>query len=87
MNYLQNHIWCSDSIWGGEYNCRHIVSFSSYEDESVDDWALLIDESAETAEETLFGTDLACTKKVPNLRPEVLMWLSDNVKDRKTMLY
>ena len=26
MNVLLNHIWCQDSIWGGEYDCRCAVS-------------------------------------------------------------
>lgn len=48
MNYLQNHIWCSSSNWGGvHYDCRHLVSLSSYIDADKEDWTQLVDEDAE----------------------------------------
>lgn len=99
MHYLQNHCWCSRSHWDGtDYDCSHIVSFNSYEDEYKDDWKALIDPNAETFFDKkwfdLFvekyhpeqaddaDTKLSFTKRVPNLKPHVLQWLEDNVKDR-----
>jgi len=32
MHYLQNHCWCSDSIWGGLYDCKHMVVIEKYLD-------------------------------------------------------
>ena len=32
MYYLQNHCWCSESIWGGMYSCRHLISIEKYKD-------------------------------------------------------
>jgi hypothetical protein len=46
MNYLQNHIWCSDSNWGGQYDCRHSVFFNSYEAVHAEDWKNVIDEKS-----------------------------------------
>lgn len=48
MNYLQNHIWCHDSNWGGKFDCRHTVFFNSYGVSDKEDWAALIDPNAET---------------------------------------
>lgn len=47
MNYLQNHIWCSDSNWGGEYDCRHTVFFSRYGKSDNEDWVAIVDEDAD----------------------------------------
>jgi hypothetical protein len=97
MNYLQNYIWCSDSNWGGKYNCRHLVSFCSYGDEDLEDWGNLVDEFAEVYVDNelnerfkksleKFGKSVEeytpISKNVPNLKPEVLQWLVDNVEDR-----
>ena len=38
MNYLKNHCWCSDSNWGGGYDCQIIVSLRSYGDGYEADW-------------------------------------------------
>lgn len=66
MDYLQNHCWCSDSNWGGMYDCRHLVTLSSYRDNFTDDWNNLVcyDEH-----------------KVLTLNDNVLQWLTDNVLD------
>ena len=46
MNYLQNHIWCRDSNWGGHYDCRHLVGLSSYLEGYKEDWDnILVDKS------------------------------------------
>lgn len=98
MNYLQNHIWCSDSIWGGVYDCRHLVSISSYEEDG-EDWPKIIDDEAERFfDERKYNTYVKVSKELypddevkkehfydyaPNLKPHVLKWLEDNVKDRK----
>jgi len=42
VNYLQNHIWCSDSNWGGGFNCRHLVSIESYKS-GKNDWKNITD--------------------------------------------
>ena len=48
MNYLQNHIWCSSSIWDGKhYDCRHLVSISAYKDYDVDNWKNVIEPNAD----------------------------------------
>lgn len=98
MDYLQNHCWCSDSNWGGHYDCRHIVTIKCY-DEYEYDWNQVIDESAEEwFDEEAFNRmksyflekghdeDMlkgAFVKEVPNLRQDILSWLAENVADRK----
>ena len=86
MDYLQNHCWCSQSHWDGEtYLCRHIVSFSGYDDECKEDYANLIIEKSDqylyASKHDGFGRDHY--RDAPNLRPDILEWLVDNVKDRK----
>lgn len=97
MNYLQNHIWCSDSNWGGRYDCRHLVSIHRYT-EDKDDWLELINEQAEEFRDlsavTAFNSmvskgyvreehrDMFIMKKVANFEPFVLNWLRANVADR-----
>jgi hypothetical protein len=98
MNYLQNHIWCSDSNWGGQYDCRHLVSVDKYhlDSESREDWDNLVDEKAEIyfdQDECDRLTEMYINRGItpdkewfekssPNLKPEVLQWLVDNVEDR-----
>jgi len=75
---LINHCWCSDSIWGGNYNCRVIVSLHQYETredifkrKNTSDWDnILIELNSNTIEETR------------RLKPEVIQWLNTNVKGR-----
>jgi len=44
MDYLKNHCWCASSHWDNKhFDCQIIVSMSSYEEESREDWANLID--------------------------------------------
>lgn len=98
MDYLQNHIWCSDSNWGCNYDCRHLVNISSKSDR--DDWSKIIDEEAERffdyEERDRFKRlienlhkeyypeyDEMFYRTVKNLRPHVLEWLEENVADRK----
>lgn len=98
MHYLQNHIWCSESNWGCHYDCRHLVSLSAFREGFTEDWEAIVDESADKfldqsdkdrCEEfyRLRGyampDDSVFTRDVPNLRPEVLDWLEENVEDRK----
>ena len=98
MDYLQNHIWCRESIWNGEhYHCRHLVSVKSYGDDK-DDWNEIVDEKAEAIddpEKILYrdyliekgllkeDDDYPIKKNVANFKPHVLDWLYINVKDRK----
>jgi hypothetical protein len=95
MNYLKNHCWCSDSNWGGHYDCTIIVGLSSYDDGYEQDWASLIDVDSELYDdperyetvkefiETNGGTFDKTTflTKVNNLKPEVLNWLESEVPD------
>jgi len=84
MNVLINHCWCSDSNWGGQYNCRVIVSIDmvpigkSYYDDHEPDWLNLIDE-VELDGETALRLREYDTQR---LKPEVMQWLTDNIKDR-----
>ena len=85
MNVLINHCWCSDSNWGGNYNCRVIVSINrisegkAYHDVPTEDWTNLLDEHAfDPDPESRWGL-----KGVRRLKPEIIQWLNENVKDRK----
>lgn len=96
MDYLQNHIWCSDSNWGGIYSCRHSVTFSILEEHEVDDWNSIIDDEVESyfsqreynvAKKHYPTYDeekliKCCTHLAPNLKSHVLEWLEANIKDR-----
>jgi len=79
MNVLINHCWCSDSNWGGQYNCRVIVSIDripdgkTYYDAPEPDWLNILEKHTFD-----YGDD------VRRLRPEVIQWLNDNVKDRES---
>ncbi len=85
MNVLINHCWCSDSIWGGVYDCQVIVSMEKYacrEDiyagKNTTDWNTILDKFQIEVDE--FGRkrmeDVYC------LKPEVVQWLDANVKDK-----
>lgn len=84
MNVLINHCWCSDSNWGGQYNCRVIVSFerfASIEDihkrKNTPDWDKLIEECPyDNGEEIPFRK-----YETRRLKPEVIRWLNDNIKE------
>lgn len=99
MDYLQNHIWCAESNWqNAHYDCRHLVSLSSYKEGYVEDWRNLVDERSEEYSDDenslLFRAMLSagvheddarqrCRRYAPNLKPHVLQWLHDNVPNRK----
>lgn len=84
MNVLINHCWCSDSIWGGNYNCRVIVSIDriaedkTYYDPPMEDWTNLIEEH-EYDHRDEAGFMHHDTRR---LKPEVMQWLKDNIKER-----
>ena len=89
MNVLINHCWCFDSNWGGNYDCRVIVSINrilegkTYYDIPSEDWTNLLEEHVFNPEpERMFGERI-----VPRLKPEIIQWLSKNVKDRKCAGY
>jgi len=96
MDYLQNHIWCSDSNWGGIYSCRHWITFSETEEHDVNDWDSIVDNEVESffnqreydVVKKRFSDrdneDLVerCTHLAPNLKPHVFEWLEAHVKDR-----
>jgi len=79
MQVLINHCWCSDSNWGGQYNCRVIVSIKSraegktYYDAPTDDWKNLI--VKQDNRKSLYDGKA--------LKPEVVDWLTKNIKDIK----
>lgn len=84
MNILINHCWCSDSIWGGSYDCRVIVSWDMERDWGAHppkchpDWALVEEHPFTPAEpDRFFGHPTT-----HRLRADVYQWLTDNVKDR-----
>lgn len=87
MNVLINHCWCSDSIWGGHYDCSVIVTLNmvqegkNYHDEHDPDWTALLDEVPFKSKKEPFRFD---TRR---LKPEVAAWLEANVKDRKVCSY
>ncbi len=82
MNILINHCWCPDSIWGGHYDCKVIVSIyrvpegKTYYDPPCPDWSLI------TEHEVNQSTPHHLYRDTLRLRPDVIQWLNDNVKDR-----
>lgn len=96
MNYLKNHCWCSDSIWGGVYDCPIIVSVTAYTTYDKNDFALLTEkhlffsQTVYERNQQLFNTkphhtdeyhrELA-TREVDFVRPEVVDWLAKNIPD------
>ena len=72
MDIIINHCWCSDSIWGGAYDCRVIVTIErisknkTYYDPPDKDW--------ETIEQK---------NNIIKLKPEVIEWLNTNIPNRK----
>jgi hypothetical protein len=96
MDYLQNHIWCSDSNWGGMYSCRHWVHFTNTREYEVNDWSLIINDYIDSfinqyeynvfkkRYQTHDDEELIerCTHLAPNLKPHVFEWLEANIKDR-----
>ena len=93
MDYLKNHCWCSDSNWGGHYNCTIIVSLYSYKEGYKEDWDKLT-YKADYFDEELYNTfkerhpeyedcEDVGWKSINKLKPEVISWLEDNVPDDK----
>lgn len=86
MDILMNHCWCSDSNWGGMYDCRVIVSIDmiakgkSYYDPLEPDWINLIEEDDNFTFQDGAGFTQHGTQR---LKPEVIQWLKDNVKDKR----
>jgi len=82
MNILINHCWCSDSIWGGTYDCRCIVTLNrvpegkTYYDPPDPDWALVETHPHPPGKGSFRDETL-------RLRADVRAWLDANVKDRK----
>lgn len=85
MGVLLNHCWCSDSNWGGHYNCRVILTIDyvqdgkGYHDGPTADWKNLIEGNIPYSNPDRLGR-FATTR----LKPEVIEWLKANVKDVKT---
>jgi hypothetical protein len=82
MNILINHCWCSDSNWGGCYDCRVIVTLhrvpegKTYYDAPCPDWVLVEEHPFKSKEDRFRFTTVRA-------RADVLEWLNTNVKDRK----
>ena len=81
MSLLLNHCWCSDSNWGGHYNCRVILTIDyvqpdkGYHDGPTEDWKNLLDNHI-----PFRGGD-GMRFETTRLKPHVLEWLKANVKD------
>ena len=85
MSVLTNHCWCSDSNWGGHYDCRVILTIDyvqdgkGYYDGPTEDWKNLLEDDVPLPEnERGFGRF-----ETVRLKPEVIEWLKANVKDVK----
>ena len=85
MHILINHCFCSDSNWGGVYDCRVILSIDmvqkgkTYHDPHEPDWINLIDDDIEFESKKPFRVGHYDTQR---LKPEVIQWLTENIKDR-----
>jgi len=98
MNYLQNHIYCHDSNWGGPYHCRHLVSLSSYEEKDKNDWRNVVSSKTEKVfsqeiydrmkeAKSSFDDKILreySTREISLVREDVIEWLNANVEDRTT---
>ena len=82
MNYLRNHCWCSDSNWGGNYDCQIIVGLNCYKEEYKEDWNNLI-VKVPYKEKIKVGKfpEVEVDNHYLSLKPEVLKWLEDNITD------
>ena len=86
MNVLINNCWCRLSNWGGQYNCRVVVSLDQYDTtedvyarKQTPDWNAIVEEHPYDN-----GKEIPFRKYSTNrLKSEVIQWLTDNVKDRK----
>lgn len=98
MDYLKNHCWCRDSIWGGHYDCQIIVGLDCYQEYNQTDWDNVLDQEKyfsqkryEEAKEMFVGKEyytddfhrgIAC-KTINVPKPDVVQWLHDNVPSGK----
>lgn len=82
MDYFKNHCWCSDSNWGGNYDCTIIVSLKSYQENYKDDWDTLMVEQSFKDSSDLFP-EIEIDKTYSILKSEVLLWLEENIPDFK----
>lgn len=84
MNYLRNHCWCSDSNWGGNYDCQIIVGLNCYEEHYKEDWENLIIKVPTKKTVTSMGfPPIEIDTYYIALKPEVMDWLHNNVDDFK----
>lgn len=83
MHFHTNHCFCLDSIWGGQFDCRFMVSIAKYFPKwkpgakPHEDWTSLIDEIPRPARKIFEALH------INRLKPEVLKWLEENVKDNR----
>lgn len=92
MRFFTNHCWCSDSNWGGHYDCRYILNINKVFDPEFDK-LILCDKVFDQKEydqlltmESLTGVTISkqwATHNTFRLRQEPIAWLNQNVKDRK----
>ena len=105
MDYYTNHCWCIDSIWGGHYDCRHIVTIKrnlkleEVRGEPHIDWTNTIEKKdffsqekydliKEIWEEKSKPIDEESIRRLSTdytyiIKPEMIKWLENNIKDRK----
>lgn len=83
MDVLMNHCFCLDSNWGGEYNGRLIVGIDrivkgkTFYDPPSADWVNLIERHELVREK--FDDPYSTNR----LKPEVMVWLKENVNGRR----
>ena len=102
MHLHINHVFCLDSIWGGTYDSRYLVSIkrviagNTYFDTPNPDWVSLISQKPHFDKEEYKRfrehPDLQhikeethrsmCQKRTVFLKPHIMDWLNENIKDR-----
>ena len=82
MHVHINHMYCMDSIWGGTYDSRYMVTIRDRLSHAVNtpiekDWTNLI------SKHELPDAGVLSTGYTYRLKPEVFKWLEDNVPDTR----
>ena len=96
MDYLKNHCWCTDSNWGGSFECKIIVRIGLFEESDEEDYLNMTVEQEHFSQHHYekaknifndspryteeFYRDYA-TRKVRIFKQEVIDWLEKNVLD------
>lgn len=96
MRFFTNHCWCSDSNWGGNFDCRYILTI---EDDVDPEFSELLEDTKffsldeykffekmyashpDRYKDLIVSDDMAM-RNTFRLRKEVQEWLTVNVADR-----